>query len=124
VPGSSAELGDVYWVYRNVTDNPGAFGYKKSRPCGCVAPRPSDSTVWTALPRLTSDIGSGDLRSPAMPEIELEEGAWSLRWIHQVHKSKTGGPACRFMGALPDAERTRLVDFYRNRYGCRGQASC
>jgi hypothetical protein len=117
MPDNVAELGDVYWVFRNVTNNPSDFGSKKSRPCGCVAPRPFDPTTWTALPRLTSGIRPEDLTSPAHPAIELDEiGAWSLRWIHQVHKSKTGGEACRFMGALPEAERTRLADFYRNRY--------
>jgi hypothetical protein len=117
MPGNVAELGDVYWVFRNVTENPGAFGPKKSRPCGCVAPRRSDSTTWTALPRLTTGIRAEDLASPAMPAIGLEEeGAWSLRWIHQVLKSKTGGLACEFLGALPEAERARVIDFYRNRH--------
>lgn len=117
MPGNVAEIGDVYWVYRNVTENPAAFGSKKSRPCGCVAPRPVDPTTWTALPRLTSGIEPQDLQSPALPEIGLDrEGAWSLRWIHQVHKHKTGGSACRFLGALPEAERSRLAEFYRNRY--------
>jgi hypothetical protein len=117
MPGTIAALGDVYWVYRTVTENPTAFGAKKSRPCGCVAPRPYDPTTWTALPRLTHDIRPNDLTSPAMPEIELKEvGAWSLRWVHQVHKSKTGGDACKFLGALPQTERDRLVGFYRSRH--------
>lgn len=116
--GPVAEQGDVYWVYRNVTDNPAAFGAKKSRPCGCVAPRPYDQTSWTALPRLTTDIKVDmDLASPALPDIGLDKkGAWSLRWVHQVHKNKTGGDACRFLGALPDTERERLVAYYRNRH--------
>jgi hypothetical protein len=117
MPGAIAQLGDVYWVYRNVTENPGAFGEKKSRPCGCVASRPSDPTTWTALPRLTSGIRPEDLPSPALPDIGLDQaGAWSLRWIHQVLKSKTGGAACQFLGALPGSERVRLADFYRSRH--------
>jgi hypothetical protein len=123
MPDNVAELGDVYRVYRNVTENPSAFGDKRSRPCGCVAPRPSDPTTWTALPRLTSDIHQEDLPSPASPDIGLEkEGAWSLRWIHQVHKIKTGGTACQFLGALPESERTRLAEFYRNRHRSSEQA--
>jgi hypothetical protein len=117
MPDNVAELGDVYRVYRNVTVNPSAFGHKRSRPCGCVAKRPFDLTTWTALPRLTTGIEPEDLPSPAAPEIGLEkEGAWSLRWIHQVHKNKTGGTACEFLGALSESERTRLADFYRGRH--------
>lgn len=121
MPGTNAALGDVYWVYRNVTEKPAAFGEKRSRPCGCVAPRPSDPTSWTALPRLTTDIKPTDLSCPALPDIELDEpGAWSLRWVHQVYKSKTGGEACRFLGALPEPERKRLTDYYRNRHEASG----
>jgi hypothetical protein len=117
MPGNVADLGDVYWVFRNVTMNPDAFGDKKSRPCGCVASRPSDATTWTALPRLTTGIRANDLVSPAAPAIGLNEhGAWSLRWIHQVLKSKTGGLACEFLGALSEAERANVLDFYRNRH--------
>lgn len=117
MPGTQAALGDVYEVYRNVTAKPWTFGEKKKRPCGCVTPGPSDSTTWTALPRLSTDIQPDDLPSPAMPEIGLDkEGAWSLRWIHQVHKSKTGGDACAFLGSLPKSERDRVLAFYRNRH--------
>lgn len=117
MPDQEPALGDVYWVYRNVTKNPSAFGAKKSRPCGCVATRPQDPTAWAALPRLTTDIKSADLSSRAMPEIGLnEKGAWSLRWVHEVFKEKTGGDACRFLGPLPDDEREALVAFYRNRH--------
>lgn len=117
MPGDQAALGDVYEVYRNVTENPAAFGEKRKRPCGCVASRPFDSTIWTAVPRLSTDIRPEDLASSPMPEIGLEkQGAWSLRWIHQVHKVKTGGDACAFLGPLPEGERERLVTFYRNRY--------
>lgn len=117
MPGPIAELGDVYWVYRDVTDKPWAFGEKLSRPCGCVAARPADPTTWTALPRLSSGISSKDLPSPAMPEINIDrDGAWSLRWIHQVHKDKTGGRACEFLGPLPDEERKRLIAYYRSRH--------
>ena len=117
MPGPDAALGDVYWVYRNVTEKPWTFGEKTSRPCGCVAARRFDLTTWTALPRLSSGTTADDLPSPAMPQIRLDKaGAWSLRWIHQVRKDKTGGEACEFLGALPDDERERLVDFYRNRY--------
>ena len=116
MPDSQAALGDVYEVYRSVVVKREAFGHKKKRPCGCVAPQPFDPTTWTALPRLSTDIRREDLSSPAMLEVGLDkEGAWSLRWIHQVHKSKTGGAACSFLGALPDQERERLVTFYRNR---------
>lgn len=117
MPGSQATLGDVYAVYRDVTEDPSAFGEKRHRPCGCVSPRPYDPATWTAVPRLSTGIHEGDLTSPAMPDIGLEkEGAWSLRWVHQVLKSKTGGTACAFLGQLPDGERNRLVAFYRNRH--------
>lgn len=117
MPNNVPQLGDVYWVYRSVTNEPAAFGEKKARPCGCVAPRPFDPTVWTALPRLTTGISSRDLPSPALPQIGLDRaGAWSLRWVHEVHKNKTGGEACRFLGALPEGERTRLATYYRNRH--------
>lgn len=117
MPCTIAALGDVFWVYRNVTETPAAFGEKKSRPCGCVASRPHDPTTWTALPRLTSDIQPGDLSSSPLPDIELDQaGAWSLRWVHQVLKNRTGSEACRFLGPLPDEERDRLVNFYRNRH--------
>jgi len=116
VPGPHAELGDVYWVYRRATVNEDAFGDKRSRPCGCVAPRPDDSSTWTALPRVTTDIKPKDLRSPAVAGIGLDkDGAWSLRWIHQVYKSKTGSSACAFMGVLPDDQRSALLTFYRAR---------
>lgn len=117
MPGPDAALGDVCWVYRNITDKPWTFGEKTSRPCGCVAPRPFDATTWTAPPRLSSGIEAGDLPGREMPEIRLDKpGAWSLRWVHQVHKDKTGGDACEFLGALPDDERERLVTFHRNRH--------
>lgn len=117
MPGPLAALGDVYEVYRNVTRNPGAFGEKRKRPCGCVAPRAFDPTTWTALPRLSTDIQPEDLPSPAMPAIGLaKQGAWSLRWIHQVQKDRTGSDACAFLGPLPGEERDRLVTFYRNRH--------
>ncbi|WP_143813898.1 hypothetical protein [Luteococcus japonicus] len=116
MPGTDAKLGDVYQVYRNVTLRPAAFGEKLTRPCACVAERPLD-TVWSALPRLSSDIQATDLQSPASTGIGLErDGAWSLRWIHEVRREKTGGPACAFLGALADAERRELLVYYRNRH--------
>ncbi len=108
---------DAEVTERHATLAPDAFGSKRSRPCGCVAIRPQDDTCWTALPRTTSDAQPGDLPSPAMPGIGLDrDGAWTLRWVHQVRKDKTGEAACEFLGALPDEERDRLLAFYRNRH--------
>ena len=116
MPARSAELGDVFWVYRNVTRSPSAFGDKRSRPCCCVDPEGLDPDVWTAVPRLTTGIWKSDLRSPPSPSIGLErEGAWSVRFIHQVLKAKTGQDACRYLGALSQTERDCVVSHYERR---------
>lgn len=88
---------------------------------GCVAERPRDPMVWTAVPRLSSDISlRTDVASRAMPEISptrLErEGAWSVRWIHSVYKSDTGKRGlCEYLGVLPADEKQKMMDLYRNR---------
>ena len=93
VPGSSAVIGDVYWVYREATSYPVRVG-KAARPMGCVAEQPRDPAAWTGLPRLSSGIGPGDAPSRAMPEVSANrlerEGAWSVRGIHSVKKQDTG----------------------------------
>ena len=120
MPGNDARIGDAYWVYPDATEQPVRTG-NKVRPMACVAERPIDPTVWTALPRLSSGIGKDDIPSRAMPEVHAErlgrEGAWSLRWIHSVLKSVTGvAQSCEFIAALPDDEREAVMDFYRNRH--------
>ena len=120
MPDNRAVIGDVYWVDAQATPHPPRVG-KPARPMGCVAERPRDPMVWTAVPRLSSDISPrADVASRAMPEISptrLErEGAWSVRWIHSVYKSDTGKRGlCEYLGALPADEKQKMMDLYRNR---------
>jgi len=117
MPPPPAQCGDVFWVFRDVTRRPWTFGPKKSRPCCCVDADPPEEEVWTAIPRLTTGISKSDLRSAASPSIGLDrDGAWSLRFIHQVLKSKTGGDACRYLGTLDENERDCLVGLYEQRF--------
>ena len=83
-----------------------------------MAKPPADPEIWKALPRITTDIQPEDLPSAPIEGVEdLDKtGAWSLRWLHEVRMDKTGGDACRFLGALPTAERKRVMAFYRGRY--------
>lgn len=119
MPNGEAKPGDVYQVFRAVTTNQGAFGFKRHRPCGCVDERPKDTT-WTALPRTSTDFKTDDLPSPAMNHPELDkEGVWTYRWVHQVLKEKTGGPACKYLLMLPTDARAALLTFYRDRHGKR-----
>jgi len=113
MPPPSARLGDVYWVFRGVTRRPGAFGSKKSRPCCCVDADPPDEDVWTAMSRLTTGMWKSDIPSAANPSIGLDRvGVWSARFIHQVLRSKTGSDACRYLGALEEDERNRVLACY------------
>ena len=119
MPDNRAIIGDVYWVDARATPHPPRVG-KPARPMGCVAEQPHDPVVWTAVPRLSSDISRTDVPSRAMPEISpprLErEGAWSVRWIHSVYKADTGKLGlCEYLGVLPADEKQKMMDLYRNR---------
>lgn len=118
VPGRDAKIGDAYWVNREATEHPPRVG-RRVRPMACVAERRAETT-WLGLPRLTSDIKPGDVPSRAMPEIHATRldraGAWSLRYIHPVHKQHTGTKGmCEFLGALPEDECAVVMTLYRNR---------
>ncbi|PRZ34785.1 hypothetical protein CLV47_12317 [Antricoccus suffuscus] len=107
----------MYKVYRKSTSEPARVG-NVVRPMGCVASRPSDPTVWTAIARSSTDgrPHQGDLFSALQPEIGLnKEGYWSLRWIHSVYKAKTGGKACAYLGTLTESEKSQLLMLYRDR---------
>lgn len=112
MPDDNAATGDVYQVYRNVTTAPRTFGEKRKRPCVCADPG-AQETTWTGVSRLTNGIHSSDLPSKAITAIGLDkDGAWSTRFIHSVYKTKTGGPACEFMGELPPEVLDKLVEKY------------
>jgi hypothetical protein len=118
VPGKTAKIGDAYRVHRDAAEHPARVG-RPARPMACVAERPTDTT-WLGLPRVTSDIKPGDVPSRAMPEVDPthlgKAGAWSLRYIHPVHKQHTGTTGkCEFLGVLPEDERNIVMTLYRNR---------
>ncbi len=86
----------------------------------CVAEKPAETT-WVGLPRVTSDIKPADVPSRAMPEVHAtrlnKEGAWSLRYLHSVHKRHTGTKGmCEYLGVLPDDESKSVMTLYRNRH--------
>lgn len=110
MPDSTAKVGDVYDVYRNTSLEPWKFGEKKHRPCVCADEGVAEST-WTAVSRLTHGIHANvDLRSPRIPAIGLgEDGAWTVRFVHQIRKEYTGKDACAFKGALPPEVLDQLV---------------
>jgi hypothetical protein len=118
MPGRNAKIGDAYWVNRDATEHPARVG-KPARPMACVAERPTE-TAWTGVPRVTSDIKPEDAPSRAMPEVDPNRlnsvGAWSLRYLHPVHKQHTGTRGmCDFLGPLPDDERKVVMTLYRDR---------
>lgn len=118
MPESAPENGDVYKVYRKTTAAPLAVG-KLVRPMVCVAKRPPESETWKAMARSTTDgrPHKGDVSSPAQLDLELDqEGHWSLRWLHDVLREKTGTPACEFKGELVDPEKNNVIELYRNRH--------
>lgn len=115
---SATENGDVYQVYRNTTTNPAAVG-KRDRPMVCVAKRPPESVTWKAMGRSTTDgrPHEGDVASPAQLDLDLDkDGHWSLRWLHDVLREKTGTPGCEFKGKLVDPEKSSVLDLYRTRH--------
>lgn len=110
--------GDVYKVYRNTTTKSAAVG-KLVRPMVCVAKRPPESETWKAMARSTTDgrPHEGDVDSSAQPDLGLDQdGHWSLRWLHDVLREKTGTPACEFKGKLMDPEKSSVLDLYRSRH--------
>lgn len=118
MPGTTAENGDVYQVYRKVTTDPSKVG-NLTRPMACVAARKWDPDAWQAMARSSTDgrPNDGDLFSPKQAEPRLDlEGYWSTRWLHFVLKSKTGTPACACLGHLTEPEKTNVLAVYRNRH--------
>ncbi|MFH5211217.1 hypothetical protein ACHIPZ_23855 [Antrihabitans sp. NCIMB 15449] len=119
MPDGEAKFGDVYWVNKDATEHPTRVG-KPVRPMACMAERPND-TVWSGLPRITSDMKSGDQPSRAMPEVHPtrlgESGWWTARYIHPVHKRVTGvARVCEYLGELPTEELKVAKAVYRSRY--------
>lgn len=118
MPDSKPDNGDVYYVFRNTTTKPISVG-KRSRPMACVAKRKPDSETWKAMARSSTDgrPRDGDVSSPAQTALQLDkDGHWSLRWLHDVLREKTGTPACEFRGELNEPERSQLLELYRNRH--------
>lgn len=118
MPENTPDNGDLYQVYRNTTKVPVAVG-KLKRPMVCVAKRPPESKTWKAMARSSSDGRplEGDIPSPVQLDLGLDlEGHWSLRWLHDVLREKTGTPACEFKGQLVDPEKGNVIELYRNRH--------
>jgi hypothetical protein len=92
MPHRDAKVGDAYWLNKDATEHPPRVG-KHARPMACMADRPNE-TVWSGLPRVTSNMKPEDRASRVMPEIHAtrlaEPGWWSARYIHPVHKNVTG----------------------------------
>lgn len=117
MPENMPQNGDVYYVYRATTLAPTTLG-KPSRPMACVAMRQPESETWKAMGRSSTDGSQleGDIFSPAQPSLKLDkDGHWSLRWLHDVLRDKTGTPACAFRGELIDPEKDQVLTLYRNR---------
>lgn len=118
MPGTTAENGDVYQVYRTVTTEPHTLGNVR-RPMACVAVRRWDPEAWQAMARSSTDgrPEDGDLFSPEQEDPRLDKaGYWSTRWLHFVLKTKTGTPACACLGHLTEPEKTNVLALYRNRH--------
>ncbi len=118
MPDSTPENGDVYYVYRRTTTAPWTLS-KPSRPMACVAKRPPESDTWKAMARSSTDgrPEQGDIFSPVQPALGLDKaGHWSLRWLHDVLREKTGTQACEFRGELTDPEKSQVLALYRNRH--------
>lgn len=118
MPDSTPENGDVYYVYRNTTTAPWTLS-KPSRPMACVAKRPPESETWKAIARSSTDgrPENGDIASLIQPDLGLDKaGYWSLRWLHDVLREKTGSPACEFRGELAEPEKGEVLNLYRNRH--------
>ena len=84
----------------------------------CVAQSKFDPETWRAMARSSTDgrPHEGDVHSPIQEDIGLDrEGHWSLRWLHDVLKTKTGTPACSCLGCLSEPERSQVLNLYRNR---------
>jgi hypothetical protein len=118
MPDGDAKFGDAYWVTKEATENPARVG-KPARPMACMAERHAD-TVWSGLPRVTSDEKPGDQPSKAMPEIHAMRlgavGWWTARYIHPVLKDVTGHAGkCEYLGQLPKDEVKVAREVYRGR---------
>lgn len=115
MPHGTAKIADIYKVASDATV--GGMSKPQPRPMVCVAERPMDPDVWTAMARTTSSGDPAvDLRSPADPSLGLSaEGWWSTRFIHSVRKARTDKIGCRYVSTLQDPLRKQVLDHYRNR---------
>jgi len=116
MPGKVAELGDLYNVAPEATlerDAKTTF-----RRMVCVAERPQDVYVWTAMARTTSAPDETiDLPSSEQTEFGLTApGWWSYRFIRSVKKRWTGDPSlCAYLATLPEPMKSQVLAHYRGR---------